>query len=68
MSSFDILPHFKSIFVSFLFRPNFLKKIPKIDVLGPDRGKMALYGINFQQINFTPNGGVSPTDNPGLTF
>ena len=66
MSSFDRLSHFKSIFDNFLPRPNFLKKYPKIDVLGPDRGKITIYGSNFQQVNLTPNGGVSSTDNIGL--
>ena len=61
MSSFDRLAHFKSIFDNFLYRPNFLK-IPKIDVLGPDRGKITIFGGNFQQVNLTPNGGVYSTD------
>ena len=60
MSSFDRLSYFKSIFDNFLHRPNFLK-IPKIDVLGPDQGKITIYGSNFQQVNLTPNGGVSST-------
>ena len=51
MSSFDRLSYFKSIFDNFLHRPNFLK-IPKIDVLGPDQGKITIYGHN---------GGVSST-------
>ena len=34
---------------------------PKIDVLGPDRGKINIYECNFQQVNLTPNGGVSST-------
>ena len=29
--------------------------------LPADRGKITLYGSNFQQVNLTPNGGVSPT-------
>ena len=33
-----------------------------MDILGPDRGKMTIYGSDFQQVNLTPNGGVSPTD------
>ena len=61
MSSFDRLS-FKSIFDNFLHRTNFLKKYPKIDVLGPDRGKITIYGSNFQQVKLTPNGGVSSTD------
>ena len=56
MSSFDRLSHFKSIFDTVLHRPNFLKKYPKIEVLGPDRGKITIYGSNFQQVNLTPNG------------
>ena len=59
MSSFDRLSHFKSIFDNFLHRHNFLKKYPKIDISGPDRGKITIYGSNFQQVNLTPNGGVS---------
>ena len=34
-----------------------------MDILGPDPGKMTIYGSDFQQVNLTPNGGVSPTDN-----
>ena len=60
MSSFDRLSHFKSIFDNFLHRPNFLK-IHKNDILGPDQGKLTIYGSNFQQVNLTTNGGVSPT-------
>ena len=55
MSSFDRLSHFKSISDNFLHRPNFLK-IPKKDILGPYRGKITIYGSNFQQVNLTPNG------------
>ena len=55
MSSFDRLSHFKSIFDNFLHRPNFLK-YPKIDVLGPDRGNITIYGSNFQQVNLTGTG------------
>ena len=33
-----------------------------MDISGPDRGKMTIYGSDFQQENLTPNGGVSPTD------
>ena len=33
-----------------------------MDILGPDRGKITIYGSDFQQVNLTPNGGVSPTD------
>ena len=33
-----------------------------MDILGPDRGKMTIYGSDFQQVNLTPNGGISPTD------
>ena len=62
MSSFDRLSPFKSIFDNFLHRPNFLKKYPKLDVLGSNRGKITIYGSNFQQVNLTPNGGVSSTD------
>ena len=58
MSSFDRLSHFKSIFDNFLHRPKFLK----IDVFGPDRGNITIYGSNFQQVNLTPNGGLSSTD------
>ena len=29
-----------------------------MDILGPDRGKMTIYGSDFQQVNLTPNGGV----------
>ena len=32
-----------------------------MDILGPDRGKMVKYGSDFQQVNLTPNGRVSPT-------
>ena len=32
-----------------------------MDILGPDRGKITIYGSDFQQVNLTPNGGVSPT-------
>ena len=32
-----------------------------MDILGPDRGKMTIYGSDFRQVNLTPNGGVSPT-------
>ena len=32
-----------------------------MDILGPDRGKMTIYGSDFQQVNLNPNGGVSPT-------
>ena len=32
-----------------------------MDILGPDRGKMTIYGSDFQQVNLTPNGAVSPT-------
>ena len=32
-----------------------------MDILAPDRGKMTIYGSDFQQVNLTPNGGVSPT-------
>ena len=32
-----------------------------MDILGPDLGKMTIYGSDFQQVNLTPNGGVSPT-------
>ena len=34
-----------------------------MDILGPDRGKMTIhvYESDFQQVNLTPNGGVSPT-------
>ena len=53
MSSFDRLSHFKSIFDNFLHRPIFLK-IPKTY-----RGKITIYACNFQQVNLTPNGGVS---------
>ena len=60
MSSFDRLSHLNSIFDNFLHRPNFLK-IPKKDVLGPDRGKITIYGSYFQQVNLIPNGGVSST-------
>ena len=38
-----------------------------MDILGPDRGKMTIYGSDFQQVNLTPNGGVSPTDDDPLT-
>ena len=62
MSSFDRLSHFKRIFDNFLHRPNFLTKYPKIDVLGPDGGKITIYGSNFQKVNLTPNRGVSSTD------
>ena len=58
MSGFDRLSHFKSIFGNFLHRPKFLN-ISKIDVLVPDLGKITIYGSNFQQVNLTPNGGVS---------
>ena len=62
MSSFDRLSHFKGIFDNFCTGPIF-KKYPKIYVLGPDRGKITIYkyGSNFQQVNLTPNGGVSST-------
>ena len=61
MFSFDRPSHFKSIFDNLLHRLNF-PKLPKIDVLGPDRGKITIYGSNFQQVNLTPNGGISSTD------
>ena len=32
-----------------------------MDILGPDQGKITIYGSDFQQVNLTPNGGVSPT-------
>ena len=32
-----------------------------MDVLGPDRDQLTIYGSNFQQVNLTPNGGVSST-------
>ena len=32
-----------------------------MDILGPDRGKITIYGSDFQQVNLTPNGVVSPT-------
>ena len=32
-----------------------------MDILGPDRGKTTIYGSDFQQVNLTLNGGVSPT-------
>ena len=32
-----------------------------MEILGPDRGKMTIYGSDFQQVNLTPNAGVSPT-------
>ena len=67
MSSFDRLSHFQSIFDHFLHRPYFLK-IPIYGHLGPDRGKMTIYGSDFQQVNLTPNGGVSPTGKPLNTF
>ena len=54
MSSFDRLSHFKSIFDNFLHRPNFLKI--------PNPGKITIYESNFQQVNLTPNEGVSSTD------
>ena len=62
MSSFDRLSHFQNIFDNFLHRP-YIKKKPYMDILGPDRGKMTIYGSDFQQVDLTPNGGVSPTDN-----
>ena len=64
MSSFDRLSHFKSIFDNFLHRPNF----PKIDVLGPDQGKITIFGSNFQQVNLTPNGGISSTAIGGVKW
>ena len=39
-----------------------------MDILGPDRGKMTIYGSDFQQENLTPNRGVSPTDHEKLFF
>ena len=39
-----------------------------MDILGPDRGKITIYGSDFQQVNLTPNGGVSPTVNAELKF
>ena len=62
MSSFDRLSHFQSIFDNFLHRLYFLKIPIYMDILGPDRGKMTIYGSHFQQVNLTPYGGVSPTD------
>ena len=62
MSPFDKLSHFKSIFNNFLHRPNFLKKYPKIAILRPNRGKISIYGNDFQQVNVTPNGGVCGSD------
>ena len=38
-----------------------------MDILGPGRGKMTIYGSDFQQENLTPNGGVSPTVNNTCT-
>ena len=35
----------------------------EIAILPPDLGKITIYGSNFQQVNLTPNGGVSPTGN-----
>ena len=32
-----------------------------IIIIGIDRGKMTIYGSDFQQVNLTPHGGVSPT-------
>ena len=32
-----------------------------MDILDPDRGKMTIYGSDFQQVNLTPNEGASPT-------
>ena len=32
-----------------------------MDILDLDRAKMTIYGSDFQQVNLTPNGGVSPT-------
>ena len=60
MSSFDRLSHFRSIFDNFLHMPNCLK-IPKNRRFRPRSGKITIYGSNFQQVNLTPNGGVSST-------
>ena len=69
MSSFDRLSHFQSIFDNFLHRPYFLK-LPIYGHFRPIkcRGKMTIYGSDFQQVNLTPNGGVSPTGNGDLSF
>ena len=52
---------FKVYLITFCTGPIF-KKYLYMDILGPDRGKMTIYGSDFQQVNLTPNGGVSPTD------
>ena len=41
-----------------------------MDILDPDQGKMTIYGSDFQQVNLTSNGGVSPTGDimPNLIF
>ena len=54
----------KVYLITFCTGPIF-KKYRYMDILGPDRGKMTIYGSNFQQVNLTPNGGVSPTAKTG---
>ena len=61
MSSFYRLSHFESIFDNFFAQAQFSKNTPKIDVLGPVRGKITIYESNFQQVNLTPNGRISST-------
>ena len=39
-----------------------------MDILGPVRGKMTIYESEFQQVNLTPNGGISPTDSAVYIF
>ena len=60
MSSVSRLFHFRRIIHNLLHRLNFLK-IPQNSHFTPDRGKITIYRSNFQQVNLTPNGGVSPT-------
>ena len=61
MSSVSRLFHFYRIINNLLHRLNFQKIPQKIAILPPDRGKITIYGSDFQQVNLTPNGGVSPT-------
>ena len=64
MSSVSRLFHLKRIIHNLLYRLNFLK-IPQNSYLPPppppppDRGKITIYENNFQQVNLTPNRGVS---------
>ena len=32
-----------------------------MDILGPDRGGVAMYGGDFRRVDLAPSGGVSPS-------